>query len=448
MLRPNSPVLGVAAALLALCNVALAAWFWQVQRAQDARLDRLEALVSTLRPATAGDPAPAADRRATREDRVAFLRAVAGNADESKRVLEGVSIPECAEMFRALLARPAASDRNAALDALCRRLASSDPTWATSLLAEVPEATLRATLTVEATNLWTEQNAAVAAQWLDRSGERFLSRETFDAQLARAATRWAAYDPAGATRFLAARATPGRDTLAALANAAVEWGRQDPAAALAWTRALPATDPRRFGLTQSILAGWTEREPVRAAAYLQERLYDGGEGNELYGSTVGLLADRWASVDAPAAALWAAALPSRRARRDATRRVAAAWAAADLPAAARWAAALPADPARAAAWQAVINAWPGNDLDGEGAWINNLPTAPDRDEAAAAHAGRLAAGDPAKALTWTRFINDPALQARTAALVLIGWERTDLAAARNWAAANGVPLPAGDRPPP
>ena len=436
------PALGAVAGVSLVFNVFFGVSLWSGQRSQDVRLNRLEDLARSAQPADSGD-APA--HRATREDRVAFLRAVAGNADESKRVLDGVSAPECVEMFRALLARPAAGDRNAALDALCQHIASSDPARAADLLAEVPEATLRSTLTVRVTNLWIEQSPDAAAGWLGRFGENFLPREMFDAQLARAATRWAAYDPAGATGFLAARPTPGRETLAALANSSVEWGRKEPATALTWVQNLPATDPRRFGMTQSILAGWAEREPARAATYLQERLYDGGEGNELYYSTVGLLADRWASVNPPAAAQWAAGLPSRRARRDATRRVAAAWAAADLPGAARWAAMLPADPGRGAAWQAVLNAWPGNDLDSEGAWLGSLPAASERDEATALHAGKLASADPTKALTWARSIGEPTVQARTVGAILAGWERTDRAAARNWAAANDVALPAPGR---
>ena len=440
MPRPISPALCVATGGLAL-NVVFGMCLWQNYQTNKANFARIEQIMRTVRQADAGDAPAPADQRATREDRMAFLLAVAGNADESKRVLADVSTAECAEMFRTLLARPAAGDRNGALDALCQQLTRRNPARAVALLAEVPEATLRATLAVHATDLWTDQNPADAAQWLDHLGERFLPRETLDAQFARAVTRWAAYDPAGATRFLAGRPTPGKETLAALANSAVEWGRQDPTTALAWTQNVPASDPRRLGLVQSILAGWAEGEPARAAAYLQERLYDGGEGSELYYSTVGLLADRWASVDPPAAARWASVLPSRRARRDAVRRVAAAWAASDLSAASRWAVTLPADPARSAAWQAIINAWPGNDLDGEGAWLSGLPAAPDRDRAMAAHAGRLAAADPVKALTWARTISDPAVLGQTIDAILAGWERTDLVAARNWAAANDVVLP-------
>ena len=435
----------VAVASLGL-NVLLAVWLWRTHHREEARLARLEAAVGSTAGAMPGDDGPPATRgKANREDRVAFLLASAGNADQSRRVLEDVSVPEAVEMARALLGRPAASDRNAALDAVFQKIVASDPARAIALLDEVPEPTLRNTLAVRVTSLWIEQSPDAAARWLDTSGENVLSRDAFDAQLARAASRWSAYDAAAATSFLIARNTLGEASLAALANASAEWGRKDPANALAWAQNLPAADPHRFGTVQSILAGWAEREPVRAAGYLQERLYDGGEGNDLYFSSVGLVAERWARIDLNAAAQWAATLPGGRARRDALRRVAAAWAAADLPGAARWAGTLPADTGRGEAWQVIVRAWPGNDFDGEGAWVSNLPAGPDRDETVALHAAKIAPTDPEKALLWARMINGPEIQARSLDAILTGWQRNDPAAARNWAAANSVDLPSSER---
>ena len=430
----------VAAASVAL-NVVFAGWLWRTHAGQEARLARLEAAVDSARTAPSEDGAPAPGRKATREDRVAFLLASAGNVDESKRLLEAVSVAEAAEMARAVLARPAASDRNGALDALFQKIVGSDPARAVALLSEVPDPTLRSTLAVRATNLWIEQSPDAAARWLDTSGETVMARDAFDAQLARAVTHWSAYDAAAATTFLTARKPPGETSQAALLNAGAEWGRQDPANALAWAQNLPAADPRRFGIVQSILAGWAERDPVHAAAYLQERLYDGGEGSELYFASVGLVAERWARLDVNAAAQWAATVPGRRARRDAFHRVAAAWATADLPAAARWAGTLSTDPARGEAWQVIVASWPGSDFDGEGAWVSNLPAGADRDETVALHAAKIAPTDPEKALLWARTINGPDIQARSVAAILSGWARTDSAAARNWAAANGMALP-------
>ena len=437
----------VAVASLGL-NVLLAVWLWQTHHRQETRIARLEAAVrSSAKNLPDDDGSPATGEKASRGDRVAFLLASAGNADESKRILETVSTSEAVEMVRTLLGKPAASDRNAALDAVFQKIVGSDPPRAIALLDEVPEPALRNTLAVRVTNLWIEQSPDAAARWLDASGENILSRDAFDAQLARAASRWSAYDAAAATSFLIARKTLGEASLAALASASAEWGRKDPANALAWAQNLPATDPRRFGTVQSILAGWAEREPVRAAAYLQERLYDGGEGNDLYFSSVGLVAERWARSDLNAAAQWAATLPGGRVRRDALRRVAAAWAAADLPGAARWAGTLPADTGRGEAWQVIVSAWPGNDFDGEGTWVSSLPAGLDRDETVAVHAAKIAPTDPEKALMWARTINGPEIQARSVDAILAGWQRNDPAAARNWAAANGVGLPLADRRP-
>ncbi len=431
----------MAAASLAL-NVVFAVWLWRTHHRQEKRLARLEAAVGSARTALSHvEGSPASGDKASRGDRVAFLLAAAGNADDSKHILETVSVPETVEMARALLARPAAGDRNAALDAVFQRIAANDPARAVALLDEMQEPTLRNTLAVRITALWIEQSPDAAARWLDASGETVLVREAFDAQLARAAVRWSAYDPASATTLLAARKTPGEASQAALANVGAEWGRKDPASALTWAQNLPAADPRRFGIVQTMLAGWSERDPAGAAAYLQTRLYDGGEGGDLYFSTVGLVAERWSKTDLNAAAQWAASLPSRRARRDALRRVAVSWASSDLPGAARWAGTLAADAGRGDAWQAIVAAWPGGDFDGEGAWVSSLPAGPDRDETTASHAGKIASTDPEKALMWARTINGLEIQGRIIDGILSGWARTDPPAARNWAAANGVNVP-------
>ncbi len=437
----TSGIFRVVAVVCLAANLALGLVLWRTHVHTAKRLARLEAAVGSPRALPRDDGSPAPSGKATREDRVAFLLAAAGNADESKRILESVSVAESVEMARALLARPAASDRNAALDAVFQRIAGSDPARAIALLDEVQDPTLRNTLAVRVTNLWIEQSPDAAARWLDGSGETVLVRDAFDAQLARAASRWSAYDASAATTLLAGRKNLGDASLAALVNVSAEWGRKDPANALAWAQNLPAADPRRFGIVQGILAGWAERDPVGAAAYLQTRLYDGGEGSELYFSTVGLVAERWARTDLNAAAQWSATLPSRRARRDALRRVAAAWAATDLPGAARWAGTLAADAGRGDVWQVIVATWPGNDFDGEGAWVSNLPAGTDRDETVALHAGKIAPTDPEKALMWARTINGAEIQARSVDAILSGWARTDPAAARNWAAANGVALP-------
>ncbi len=434
-------LIGLVAAVSLAGNVFLGVWLWRSSHRQNSRLSRLEALAKSPRPQAPGDGPAAPENHASREDRVAFLLAVAGNADESKNVLGNIAVPECLEMARALLARPAAGDRNAALGAICQRIASSDPARAVALLDEVQELTLRSTLAMRITNFWIEQSPDAAARWLVAKGENVLVREALDAQLGRAVARWSAYDPGNATAFLVARPNLGPASLSALANASAEWGRKDPANALTFALGLASTDPRRFGVVQGILAGWAEREPARAAAYLQQRLYDGGEGNDLYFSTVGLIADRWAGSDLNAAAQWAATLPSRRARRDATRRIAAAWAAADLPGAARWAGTLSAAPSRGVVWQTIINAWPGNDIDGEGAWVSSLPAGPERDETVALHAAKIAPTDPEKALMWARTINGPEIQSKSVEAILTSWARTDPTAVRNWAAANGVAPP-------
>ena len=111
---PRGPVSGLPGALLILSlafNVALAGWLWHTQAALGRRLARIEDLAFKGRSRVRGGP-PDIAHTATRQERIAFLLAAAGNADDSKKILAAVPLDEDAEIARALIARLPANDRN------------------------------------------------------------------------------------------------------------------------------------------------------------------------------------------------------------------------------------------------------------------------------------------------------------------------------------------------
>lgn len=436
---PAITVLGAVLILSLGLNALLIGWLWRTQSAQDARLARLERLAGPVAPV----PAPRFPKQANRQDRLAFLLAAAGNSEESRQILSAISPEDTAEMIRALIARPAANDRNEALDAALRSLALDNPSVAVELLGSVEDSGLRIRLARHVVAVWTAASPEAAARWLAQDGGGFFDPGQSDDLLGIALGRWAAFAPEAAARFAVARPPdgpggPSNPAASALLGACREWGRKDPPVALAWAQSLPATDPRRREAVDGVLGGWTEKDPAGAARFARQAVLANPAAS--VGSAL-VVVRAWADADPAAAARWAAALPDQGVRAVAIREGAVQWAGVDAMAAALWAGALPDDGTRGGVWSDLTELWARANPAQAESWLTGLPAGPDRDDATAVYIARLARFDPEKALTWARTLTGPAFAAGQVDHVLAQWEQKDAAAARNWAAANGVALP-------
>ena len=454
---------GVLVALSLGLNVGLGGWLWQTQSAQNRRLARLEALTDSGRRAPGPPTASGQPRQASRSERIAFLLAAAGNADQSKEILAAVPSEEVVEIARALIARPAANDRNEALDATLRYLAADNPARAVELLVGVEESGLKTRLARHVVAVWTATGPDAVARWLaDGGGSQFFAgpkpaanlpaarahgppfpgRQLGD-ELAVALAHWSSFAPEAAARFIDARPPDGdlqpTPNSLSLGQACLEWARKDTAAALAWVQGLPATDPRQLSALDGVIQAWTEQDPAGAAGFVRQAV----QAAQLpgVGSLAVVVVQAWSAKDADAAARWSMGLPDPAVRQLAMREAAARWAQADPMGAARWASGLPADRARGGVWVGMTERWADVDSARAETWLEGLPAGRDRDEATAVYINRLAPSDPEKALTWARTLTGPSFAEDQVSNVLAQWAVKDPAAARNWAAANGTVLP-------
>ena len=419
-----------------LLNFGLIGVLFYAQASTRATLSKVEAMVAAQTSLQAAQSEndkhhPAAGRG----ERVALLLAAGADAEQARRLLDPLPPAECVEIARTLLARPAANDRNAALGVVFQKIASDDPTTAVTLLAVVMEASLKNELASKVAASWVEQDPASAAAWLSGDEAQYIGRPSLRQLLATAISRWSAYDPAGATRFVASSPANATTDAQQLRLVSRDWARKDPAAALAWTQSIPPGDPRKALATYGVLEGWAELAPAQAAGYVGQLTFGASRS---YAGEAAAVAARWTEQAPAAAAQWAAGLPDRTARRDGLRQVAASWAKLDAPNAARWAASLPASGERAEIWQGVSDFWTDTDPPGDEAWLSTLPVGRDRDAAVAAYAAKVVATDPEKALSWAKTLSDGTFAAEQIQNLLSAWSRKDRMAARNWAAANQV----------
>ena len=437
---PSLILVAVAGLSLAL-NGFLGWHVLRTERRQERRLARLEAagaagVAEDKNDGGAGAAELRLPRQATAEQRVAALLAVAGDANRCRRLLDNLSTKECVQVGQALIARPAAGDRNGALAAVITFLAGSEPLRAAGLLADVQEPVLRTTLALGLVETWTGSHPDDAARWLATDGMRFLTTPAASGPMVRAVTQWASFDPAAAARFVVAQ-PPDRGPIArALFLASRAWGLLDPAAALAWVDSLPPSDQRHGQALQGAWEGWTERDPAQAGAALRQQLYTAANRPPV--ELAGTVGKQWAQADPAAAAQWAQGLTVGSARRVALYQVALAWTQTDTAGAARWATTLPAGDTRAAIWSEIAADWADNDVDAAGVWLGGLPLGRDHDEAVAAYLPKVEPTEPEKALAWVATVSDPGIRADQVQRVLNDWQRRDGPAARNWAAANAV----------
>ncbi len=425
-----------------LINFGLLGWLFHGQAQTRASLSKLQTAMDH-RQSTATEPSDNDLHRpvAGRQERVALLLAAAADAAQTHRILEPLPLAECVEVARALLAQSPANDRNAALGAVFQRIAGDDPVQAINLVAAVPEAGLKSDLAAKVAAAWIDRDPAAAAAWLAGDGAPLLAPTPLRLLLASAVARWSAFDPAAATRFVAASPLENSADAQELRVVSRDWGRKDPGAALAWTQSIPPGDPRKAPATYGALEGWTDLAPTQAAGYVGQLAFGTGRS---YAGEAAAVAARWTEQQPTAAAQWAAGLPDRLARRDALKQVAATWAKVDAPSAARWAAGLPAGGERGEIWQGIGDFWAETDPAGTESWLSTLPAGGDRDAAVAAYTAKIVAVNPEKALTWAKTLSVEPFATQQIQTLLAAWSRKDAVAARNWAATNQfAPTPLG-----
>ena len=173
----------------------------------------------------------------------------------------------------------------------------------------------------------------------------------------------------------------------------------------------------------------TETRPASLKAAIQDVL-SSLQGDARLESLSPLLAE-WVLLDAPAAAAWAAALPSGSFRSDAVGELLLHWAAADPEKAAAW---LPGsgslDPESASV---LAGKWATSDPAKAASWAASLSNPADRSAARAAIASSWAARDPLNAAAWAQSL-DPADFPAAATAVADAWARSAPARAAAWIA--------------
>lgn len=122
---------------------------------------------------------------------------------------------------------------------------------------------------------------------------------------------------------------------------------------------------------------WAQRDPRDAIAIAHELQIDQRPGEVLEA-----IVHIWASVDAPAAAAWAAGQPAGEERDRLVTRAAFVWSQKDPLAAARFVVAqMPSGPAQDEAVISVVHQWGLRDAGGAATWVNAFPAGELRERA-------------------------------------------------------------------
>ena len=111
----------------------------------------------------------------------------------------------------------------------------------------------------------------------------------------------------------------------------------------------------------------------------------------------------------------------------------------DAPAAAVWALALPGGDAKSRALAETIGEWATKDAVAAGGFMAKLPATPEADRSRESYANTVAQKDPQGALAWATSITDKDRQQRTVENVVRTWVKQDATAAKEWIAQSTLP---------
>lgn len=244
--------------------------------------------------------------------------------------------------------------------------------------------------------------------------------------LGEAATKWSEINAPAAATFLDSLPTTSGSVFADIYRIAANWAASDPPAALAWAQQHePASSLTAGNATIGAVAGWWQKDPGAAEAYVASRV-----GTQSGRQLASILANQISDSDPQRAIDWASQLPDVGARRQADSAIAYQLARNDPEGAAVWAASLP-DDVRSNVFNSAIGMWAQQNPTAAGEWAASL-NGPIRDEAIGGYSAVIAYKDPVTALNWAASISDPgARESRTDGIVR-SWMQRDPQQATAW----------------
>ena len=167
--------------------------------------------------------------------------------------------------------------------------------WATAL----PPGANRHFVLETASLAWGDSDPAAAAQWaqsLRNEAERTLALTNIAGEAVRSA-------PLLALELAQSLPEPARNEI--VPRAATQWAAQDPAAAADWARQIPGESLRAITLA-GIATTWSERDPATAATIALKELPAG----RLQSDTIVSIVQRWAQQSPADAEAWVNQFPN------------------------------------------------------------------------------------------------------------------------------------------
>lgn len=246
------------------------------------------------------------------------------------------------------------------------------------------------------TKEWVRSDPSAALAW----AEKLPDNQRIGAYVALMGTL-ASSDPRTASS-LVTKLEDGGPRREAIKNIATLWSKQAPEAAMAWVQTLTGED-RQSALTET-LGGWASKQPQAAAAYL-----DQNPNPDLTAAQVKAVSQPWVNREPAAAAAWVASRPAGAASSE--------------------------------AMSDVMWRWTLTEPVAASTWLRAQPAGPSRDAGIAGLALATFDTDPSASLTWAASISDETKRAESLTKGLAEWMKRDAAAARDFAAKNGIQVP-------
>lgn len=270
----------------------------------------------------------------------------------------------------------------------------------------------------------------------------------------------------GKAAFDIAAASPEPDLEATMTG----WAAANPDEARNLLANLPQElEGQRDGLTASVVAGISQKDPDAATEFVLKLAADGnGRANDLMqmvanqtlrtsgpegaalwseslpngplkGAAMSRIADAFARKNPQGAARWAQQFAAEDYASRTIEQVGGRWAQTDPLAAVSWLENLPAGQGQIAGLRNAFSDWEDRDPAAAGEYLLAMPQSAKRDSAISGFATGYAWQNPQLALTWAQEINDPVLRQSSLTRAGEAYFRTDPHGARSWLETSGLP---------